>query len=1018
MLGPVRRAACRCASTSTAAPCKHGVRDYSRHANTESNRSDSTREGGAALDYAAPLWSTATPGSSHWFHAARPAWTDWKRNAAPAPTTYSPAPIPLESPGFNETTRIQVGPATTPEKTAASSSLLPDTAEARVSTYLRGRGQRTALEGFRDEYGEIFDVAERADMPLLRAMVLEDQELAGASHRGLKLLEIERFATNRPKEGGQVAHAIRTGADRSQLPASGSQSATQGRRKRSKSHDGVNSAPSSEPNRPDALPHDPASRLVAYTAGEYADLVAADQSWKAFSTIADFESSDDDLRIALDFLLRLCGPVPTSRPSTTPSPPRIPSEQLSLALQVLRRLLDVFPDDVVRPEPTGSDLPQSVRLQVVLLRTVLEIALREDFSDLSIKALHALGTLRKTHAALAALPESYQDAAVIDKVLQLGLVTMRDERQTLYTPTMRVEAWSSSAEVSQLAALVRLRYTWSRDDSWDSSELISRSSARLLSAYVDECAARHRWDLVAECWRLWCKKGWSIGRQAVPLSRWLAGASAPETYGPAGGALSTPVVHPELFWGLANETVAALQSGRNGSDWTAEDKNDWVDLLCASRAASRATRQCARRSVAQWQQVQPVGSPAPFVLRGSTLLNLLRTAVPPYDKDFTYPRQLLSAHVATLVNPTSPYASANGHIEHFDLTTLAQAFTLAGDHASVGQIYRRALEQKHLPDAKDVGVVLADVARRHPHGALEQVARAAASGLRVDLELLQAVLKAQLDQLRSDGSHAAVVARESRSREAIAQACVLATRLGLTPSHIATLRCFGEESLAADPASDVKPSRRGTDGGMSAARAVGDLLTARRTNDWRLAHRIFTRTMIRDELGRTVAHGIRDERVLTLCLETLLKADRSKGYRAERPAIRDAIAQVLDAAIAPLAQLDIEETPTPAGNVTLVRSRAGLDLVLEAHVRTTTEPEVVDALMALLERQADLECEERLAPSDATKEKVVRWAVARRGRDVVLGQATFLGMAARHVLNPEKVMELAEPNREQHSLRA
>lgn len=1016
MLGPVRRTACRCASTSTAAPCRHGVREDSRHANTESTKTNSHREG-AALDYAAPLWSTAT-GSPHWFYAARPAWTDWKRNAAPPPATYLPAPIPLKSPVLDETIRSQVGP-TTLEKTATSSARLPDTAEGRVSTYLRSRGQRTALEGFRDEYGEIFDVAERADMPLLRAMVLEDQELAGTSHRGLKLLEIERFATNRPKEGGEFAHAVRTGADRSQIPTLGSAAATQGRRRRSKSHVGVNPTPSTESSRPDTLPHDPAARLVAYVAGVSTDLEAADQAWKAFSTIADFESSDDDLRIALDFLLRLCRPVALGVPQTSSSwsPPPVTSEQLSLALQVLRRLLDVFPDDVVRPEPTGSDLPQPVRLQVVLVRTVLEIALREGLSDLSIEALHALGTLRKTYAALAASPESTEDAAAIDKVLQRGLVTMREERQTLYTPTLRDEAWSCSAEVAQLAALVRLRYAWSRDEPWDSSEPMSRSSTRLLSAYVDECAARHRWDLVAECWRLWSKRGWSIGRQAVPLARWLAGASAPDTYGPGGSALSTPVVNPGLLSRLANETTAALQSGWISSDWTAEDKNDWVDLLCASRAASRATRQCARRSVAHWQQVQPVGSPAPFVLRGSTLLNMVRTALPPYDKDFAYPRQLLSAHVASLVNPASPYASTDGHIEHFDLTTLAQAFTLAGDHASVGQIYRRALEQKHLPDAKDVGVVLADVARRHPHGALEQVARAAASGLKIDLELLQAVLKAQLDQLRSEGSHAAVVAKESQLREAIAQACALATRLGLPASHIASLCRFGEEYLAADPASDIKPSRRGTNGGMSAARAVGDLLTARRTNDWRLAHRLFTRTLIRDELGRTVAHGIRDERVLTLCLETLLKADRSKGYRTERLAIRDAIAQVLDAAIAPLAQLNIEETPTPAGNVTLVRSRAGLDLVLEAHVRAT-EPEVVDALMALLERQADLECEDRLDPSDSTNEKVVRWAVARRGRDVVLGQATFVGAAARHVLNLEKGTELVDPSREQRSLRA
>lgn len=1014
MLARAAFAACRCASTSTAAPCRHGVRASSRHLAAEATSPEPElprgREGGAALDYAAPLW--ATEANPQWFHAARPAWTDWKRNHTAVPATHAslsrvsstPPPSPSE-------TRPPTGPS--PSEPSRSASL-PDSAAARVSTYLRTRGRRTALDGFRDEYGQLLQVAERAEMPLLQAMVLEDQELAEASHRTLKLLEMERFATNRPKDGGQVAHAVRTGSDRGRITVDLPPASTAGRRRRARSS-AAHVAPADP--REDRLirpTEDAASRLVAYAAGEAFNLSVASRDWEAFSLAADFESSDDDLHIAINLLLRLSQPVPN--PALDGSSPPPSSPELPLALQVLQSLLDVYPEDVVRPEPTGVQLPHSVRLQVVLLRTVLEIALREELSTVSHKALHALGELRVTHAVLADSPESAFDTAALDHVLQRGIVRLREDRQTSYAPVMRLEAWSRSSEISRLGALLRLRYKWTVRFPSDRSESVSWASARLVSDFFDECATRHRWDLAAECWRLWSKRGWSIGRRAVRLAAWLAGDSAPDTYGP--GVLSASAVHPALFSRLAHETSLALEGERTAAGWTTEDKNDWVDLLCTSRGASRATRQLARRLVAHWQQVQPVASATPFVLRGSTLLNLLRTALPPYGTDYAYPRQLLAVHIATLVNPVSPYASADGHIEHFDLTTLAQAFTLAGDHASVGQIYRRALEQKHLPDSKDVGVVLADVARRFPQGALEQVARAAASGLKIDLELLQAVLKAQLEACRADPSLVGGGdSRGARQREAVTGACALAARLGFTAPRVAALRRFGEHYLAADVTSTTKPFRRDPGADMSVARAVGDLVKAARANDWRLAHRVFMRTLVRDGSGRAVAHGIREERVLTLCLDTLLKADRSKGYRADRLAIRDAIAQVLDAAVAPLARLEAGEAPTAVGNVTLIQSRAGLDLVLKAYIRTA-EPEAVNALMAVLERQADLQCSEILAPSDTVKEKVVRWAVARTGRAVLLGQRSYLGTAANDILATPTIAEISESQSESRSSHA
>ncbi|GAA5982580.1 hypothetical protein JCM10908_006705 [Rhodotorula pacifica] len=1022
MLSRAKLVACRCASTSTAAPCRHGVREFSRYATIETTRngSEATRDGGAAaLDYAAPLWGSSAPTDSQWFYAARPAWTDWKRNSPPSPATYAPSPVSPTKPPHLDESRPSDHPA--PSGLSPSSSL-PDSAEVRVSAYLRSRGQRSALHEFRDEYGQVLDVAERADMPLLRAMVLEDQELAGVSHRGLKVLEIERFATNRPKEGGEVAHAVRTSAGSLQQlghPDSPTSATTQGRRRR-RSRSNVVAAPTPSPEIAPLLAAQPeldaAPRLVAYSGGASEDLASLALDWRAFSDTADLETSDKDLHIALDFLLQLSHPT-AHLASHSPSASLPPSTtQLQLALRVLQRLLDVFPEDVVQPEPTRVDLPQPIRLQVVLVRTLLEIALREELTDLASRALHAMAALRNIHPALADSPESSFDILAVGKVLQRSLVTLREERQTSYPPALRSDAWSSSSEISRAAALLRLRYRFSSSRQVDPAESLSRTVHQHLSSFADECASRRRWDLIAECWRLWSKRGWQVGRHALPLARWLAGASSPDMYGR--GALAVPAVNPRLFSVLANEVATTLHSGRIGLDWTAEAKNDWVDLLCASRAASRATRQTARRLVTLWQQRQPVGSATPFVLRGSTLLNLLRTALPPYANEHDYPRQVLSAHVATLVNPASPYASKNGRIEHYDLTTLAQAFTLAGDHASVGQIYRRALEQRHLPDAKDVGVVLADVARRFPDGAFEQLARAAASGLKVDLELVQAVLTVRLDQLRHTASHGAAVDEKMRLQDAISDACALAGRLGFAEHQVVALRRFGENHLAADIAASVKPSRYGTGDEMSAGRAIGDLLKASCIGDWRLAHRVFTRTLIRDELGRTVAHGICDERLLTLCLETLLKADRSKGYRAERPAIRDAIAQVLAAAVAPLAQLGGGATPIPAGNVTLIRSRAGLDLVLEAYIRTTTDPDATDAVMALVDRQSYLECAEPLLLSDATKEKVVRWAVATRGRDVLLSQVGFLGSAAREVLNQQKGTAAMPEERGRHTLLA
>ncbi|POY74953.1 hypothetical protein BMF94_1929 [Rhodotorula taiwanensis] len=998
MLAKAKLVACRCVSTSTAGPCRHGIATTVRRVATSSKsaaaaavqRETCTEQAPvAALDYTAPLWATtaaAQQGRARWFGPARPAWADWNRtDLQPAPARDPPPPkvrTPPDAP-------LQVSSKVDEARPFA----LRDAAEAQLSTYLRSRGQRTALESFRDDYRDLLDAAERGDMPLLRAMVLEDQELAQVPHRGLKLLELDRFATNRSQKDGE-GHMHRVVSAR--LPAPG-EVVTRGRRKRRAALARTSSpAPAPEQVPPETV--SPYDCLSSFLTVPVSDIAAAGEAWHSFDRATRADQSDRDLHLAIRFLFHLVQP---GRPGSKVEELQ---PRLQLALQVLHRLLDVFPDEVVQPEPTRTDLFQEVRLQVVLLRTAIEVARREHMYETVESALGSIDQLREVHPVLATSPESAFDITAVESEVRRGLGALRDERQTSYAPSLRAEAWKMDAEVARVARVVRYRYRWSTSVADPDQPTLAPRLDQFLNTFAAECAHRQRWDLVAEMWRLWSARGWHMDGQALSLARWFAGEMPSSTYGP--GPLAKTVLQPRLFVTLAREVHADVQRGSQRVTWTAGEKNDWVDLLCASRVASRSTREMARELVSIWQRKDPVGSALPFVLRGSTLLNLLRTALPPYGTDSTYARSGLSAHVATLVNPSSPYSSPNGRIEHYDLTTLAQAFTLAGDHVSVGQIYRRALEQKQLPDAKDVTVVLADAARRYPRGAFEQVAKAAASGLGVDLELIQAVLKAQLDQLRSRSSQASrpVADVPEEMREAVAQACRLAQELRLSEGQTEHLRRYGEAYISAGLDAASKPGRADGPSKLSVGRIIGDLLKASQTTDWRLAHRVFVRTLVRDEAGATVAHGVRDERVLTLCLGTLLKADRAKGYRAERPEIRDALRQVLDAAVAPISRLQPGETPLPAGNVSLVSTRAGLDLVLEALIRIGL-PADVDALMAALDRQAESLCEPGLQPTDAVVEKAVRWAIAHRGRAAVLADDGWLAQRAQAIIRPEPTTE-------------
>ncbi|GAA5826805.1 hypothetical protein JCM3770_004698, partial [Rhodotorula araucariae] len=808
--------ACRCASTSTASPCRHSPaapvpspsRAYSK------SSLPTSQESNPSFDYTAPLWRSPPPSSlNRWFSPALPGWSSWLRYH-PMPPSPPPPPPPL--PTSAPSSRHERAPA----KPAAVG--VDDAMVGRLSAYFASRGPRGALSQFRDEFGDYLAVAEQAHLPLVKAMVLEDASLVEVSARQRKHLRMERFATVDAQDGGEVRRLVERGVVRPALvDAHVERQEHLRRRKEGEAHtevplasrlDTADVEDSAEPAvRADELDLPTAVAFLRDFSAPMATHTPSPErvtlAWEVFSAHADLRDSAEDLELAVSTLHRLA-----DSPAGT-------SPDLPLALSVLESLLEVLPDDVVAPEPTGvDDVPQDVCLKVVLLRTAASVAVSEDYLPLATRVLESIARLRSTHPSVAVPPTADLDLELVETALEQTSTRLADERHATYRPSTAASSDASQPSlIAVSASLLRLAARWLPPHTSDTGvATLPASLAPILASFADEAAHRHCWDLLAQQWTIWYARGWNMQRWHVKLARWLAGDAPYSTYPLAPGqARSTRIVRADDFARFALATCAALRAGTVGREWTLDSRSDWLELLCSSPAASPATRRAARALALAWHAAAPPASPAPFVLRGSALLALVRTALPPFARGGPRARdqaaQLVAAHLGTLVGRSSPYARADGQIAHFDLSTLAQAYGLLGDHASVAQVFRRLLDQRVLPDRKDIELVLAGAVKRTERGrALRLVESAGRLGIRIDYATLESVLRGILEEVAqaqraSPGgppstpvgatASAATAARDA----ALAGVLSLADTLGARPADLARLRRFARDFLALRP---------------------------------------------------------------------------------------------------------------------------------------------------------------------------------------------------------------------------
>ncbi|GAA5870984.1 hypothetical protein JCM8547_000048 [Rhodosporidiobolus lusitaniae] len=1039
--------ACRCASTSFAPPCRHSSCLPSSSAAAPSTSAQPVRP----LDYTAPLYpSSAQP--RRWFAAPRPGWATWSQpSSSPLPPSPEPAPPPSGPPPSDST----------PLPTA-----LTDADLSRLSSYLTTRGPRTALSAFRDEYGALLAVADAGDMPLLRAMVKEDLEFNEQGHRQKKKAGAERFAkgekTSEEKtlgervelgeEGGVVKGSVKMDAGKKEKLRKAREKA---REKEVGQGGKAVKAVSVELDHEQAVKHMQHVAALPRSSTVPPALLAATGVqggvekrltvlWTAFERDADLRDSPTDLHLALSFLHYLVAP---STSASTAFPPH-----LALSITILRSLLAFLPDSVLASDPPSSpsspSLSQTVRVQLVLLRTLSNVALAEHdalFLPLSVSALHSLDTLRARYPAL--VPDvAGDDLARLDLTAEALLSSLREERTFAYRPSTLPSASPSSTPSSTLQltySLLRLRSSWLPSSA--SSPSLDPEADSTLDSFAVEAAARSRWDLLASVWETWSAKSWVMGgKEHLKLARWLAGDAPFSTYGVLEGrdpsrtaekedgtrrARSPRVVQKALFGKFVEASHLSMRKGLKGvgTDWTLSEKNEWLDLLVSSPAASPTSRSVARRIVAVWQAQSTGSGGKPFLLSPPTLLALVRSSLPVPHSSSASARQgalpfasrLLASHVLALVSPSSPFTSPTSpsdppsSIHHFDLTTLAQAYALLGDWPSVAQVYRRVLESKIVPDRKDVEVILGTAPKRYERGAVELVGAAGRAGIKVDEEVWGTVLRGLMENevakkgveveqdegAESEGRKPIGLAPlEVRIREKLDKVVDFAASMNASESTLESLRRYAEDFLALHGVaalprhSPVSSSHAlsSSDRSLSSSR-VPSLLsnTLPRLPPFPLpistsppssappislpAARSLLRRA-RSSLSFPLAlrtfllaapYYPDDPRLLSPVLRTVLDGwPRMKS--GERETAKEGLREVVDMALP-----GGEEGGTTGGG--MMRTKEVLDLVLRVLVKL----EDVDAVDALFERLREARIE--VEPSEEVKEVVVRWAVAELG---------------------------------------
>ncbi|BGP20573.1 hypothetical protein JCM10213v2_008736 [Rhodosporidiobolus nylandii] len=902
-------------------------------------------------------------------------------------------------------------------------------------------------------------------MPLLKAMVLEDLELADASARQVKKLEMERFATGRRDEEGAGLGREQRLDEAPTLPE-----LTEGAEVKAEEKKAARRAEDGEPSEAaDAVEEIAAIEAGQQPATDSAETPAANVEaepldfpvalsritallstprastdspstetplsgpdaaaqlshlYRSFAFASSPSTTPSHLSLTLRFLLHLCAP-----PSPSPSAPAAKAPHLPLALLVLQDLLAFLPDSVVAPTPSPfAAVKRPAALQSVLLRTVVNIALAEpdspsegagegkegvEFAPIAAQAVLALEKLRAANPGLAS--DAAEDLARLVETLSALLNRMSDERVFAYQPSKLPSAAAGpDGQLNLAAELLLLRQRWAPQ------EQLSREVENALDAFADEAAERYRWDALARVWEAYGAGSdggkWALKQHHLKLLRWLAGEAPFSTYpsSPAPSSSSPSPVSPRslrpvratLFASLAETTHLSLRDPASPSSprWTLEDKNAYLSLLLSSGASSRQTRSLARRAVALWQLQSPPSLPAPFICRSDVLLSLVRTALPPWGNSPAYAQRLLATHVSLLVSPSSPYARARGgagvvEFDHFDLTTLAFAYGLLRDWGSVAQIYRKMLDQRVLPDAKDVELILGTAPRRFAPGAVGLVKQAAGVGVGVGEEIWTEVLRGALEEevkTRREanevpGTQASEKQQQDRAARVVREVCDAAKTLGLDGAAVKRLQAFAADFLALRPSASSSSSTSPSlpppfSLGTSHATSLEALrsLSASATASPYKASTLFARAL---SIFRTAAPSLPDSPALLVPVLRVGLAALERGEKDKKEDVKAGLRDVVDAAL--------PYTGSGSGRG-MIRTREAVDLLLRVLVRVGDVP-AIDRVFARLKAAND-----SVEPGEEEVVKAVRWAVSQEGRAKVLGGQGWVSERAREVLKAKK----------------
>jgi pentatricopeptide repeat protein len=745
--------ACPCPSTSNSLPCVHSHR-RTRTRNLCSTRPAlvTDRTTARALEYTAPLWikkdQRTTTSSTRWG-----TWIAKSKTSTEDGLEVSPLSIP----SADVATPVKVA-----KKIDQSSAL------SLVQSYLSLRSPAHSLLRSlpRSAIDQLIKATRRYDLPLAEKLIFEDMKELEEETNKKQRKEIASVKMNTSLNGlvddwGELIEASRLDSARPLLL--------------------------------DIIQHDstidntllPPS-VLAKLRDSATDLERLQQIWSAFinsePTSATFESSRIDLRLSLSFLLKLL------TPQSNPDSPSL----LPLSLQVFRSLTETsISDEVIATAPTETDmdrssLPRETLIQLILLRTIVGASLEEGMYDITEKALFAIVPLRLKY--------------------KLRIGETADKDYGLLESAMKQLLSASSLDVKTSIDSINIAHSLIMDvlpifDRTAKSPTLGQHSNRvnsILTRFSAEVARRSRWDLFASTRSLWAdNQGWIALPHRIKLLRYYGGIAPFKEYAlGVDGRVIRPVDVKE-FDKLAVSTFHLFKSGRGRvSSVKMGEKSAIVEVLCSSRASSGRSVDLAKRLYRLFQTLSSKRL-NPFALVPSALLSLVTASAPPIGNDLNFATQVVADHIISLTSPKSLFSDAKSVITHQDLTMLANCYSLLGDFNSSARVFRKMLDQKMVPDLKDMKVFFCSAARRNPGTVRTYMTAAINNGLLLDEDIFKEVIKETMAFMRRESMKVMVENREGLSTwgQELELLITLGKKSGLESRAITRLETLGKNQM-------------------------------------------------------------------------------------------------------------------------------------------------------------------------------------------------------------------------------